>query len=98
VQPVPFYDRKTDMVTKFDNTTECGEVKTMPDVVCFCGCYYRFEGDIGVCPRCAEYVSVNTVSPEERRQMQAELALVLAANEPAVGVEGSAERRSDLGY
>jgi hypothetical protein len=69
----------------------------MPDVVCFCGRYYRFQGDIGVCPRCGEYASVTTVSPEERQQMQAELALVLAAPEQGVSAEGSAERRSDLG-
>jgi hypothetical protein len=69
----------------------------MPDVVCFCGRYYRFDGDIGVCLRCGEYASVTTVSPEEQQQMQAELALVLAANEQGLSVEGSAERRSDLG-
>ena len=69
----------------------------MPDVVCFCGRYYRFEGDIGVCPRCGEYASVTTVSAEEQQQMRAELALVLSANEQCVSAEGSAERRSDLG-
>jgi hypothetical protein len=69
----------------------------MPDVVCFCGRYYRFQGDIGVCPRCGEYASVTTVSPEEQREMRAELALVLAANERGVSAEGSADRRSNLG-
>lgn len=69
----------------------------MPDVVCFCGRYYRFQGDIGVCPRCGEYASLTTVSPEEQQQMQAELALVLAANERDLSAEGSAEHRSDLG-
>jgi hypothetical protein len=69
----------------------------MPDVVCFCGRYYRFEGDIGTCPRCGEYASVTTVSPEEQQQMQAELALLLAATEQGLGGEGSTERRSSLG-
>ena len=69
----------------------------MADVVCGCGRYYRFEGDIGVCPRCGEYASVTRVSPEERQQMQAELALVLAANEQGRSPEGSAERAPDLG-
>jgi hypothetical protein len=69
----------------------------MPDFVCSCGRYYRFEGDIGMCPRCGEYASVTTVSPEEQQQMQAELALVLAATEQDLSGEGPAERRSSLG-
>ena len=69
----------------------------MPDVVCFCGRYHRFEGDIGVCPRCGEYASLTVVSPEEEQEMRAELALVLGANQLDVSAERSAERRSDLG-
>jgi hypothetical protein len=69
----------------------------MPDVACFCGRYYRFEGDIGVCPRCGEYASLGAVSPEEEHQMRDELDLVLAAHEQSVSTKGSAERRSDLG-
>ena len=69
----------------------------MPDVVCFCGRYYRFQGAIGVCPRCGECTSVTTVSAEEQREMRAELALVLAANERGASVEGFADRRSNLG-
>jgi hypothetical protein len=82
-------------MSQYDTCRE--QVKTMPDVVCFCGRYYRFEGDIGVCPRCGEYASVTTVSPEEQQQMQAELDLVLAANKQGLSAKGSVERRSDLG-
>jgi len=53
----------------------------MPDVACFCGRYYRFEGDLGSCPRCGEYASLSTVSPEEQHQMRDELDLVLAAHD-----------------
>lgn len=69
----------------------------MPDVVCFCGRYFRFEDDIGVCPRCGEYASLTTVSSEEQHQMRDELDLVLGAHEPRVSLERSAERRADLG-
>ena len=69
----------------------------MPDVVCFCGRYYRFQGDLGVCPRCGECASVTTVSPKEQREMRAELALVLAANERGVSAERFADRWSNLG-
>ncbi|HYB29424.1 MAG TPA: hypothetical protein VEF89_22625 [Solirubrobacteraceae bacterium] len=69
----------------------------MPDVVCFCGRYYRFEGDIGVCPRCGEYASLSTVSPEEQHQMRDELDLVLGAHEESLRIEGSAGCRSDPG-
>jgi uncharacterized paraquat-inducible protein A len=73
------------------------QVNTMSDVVCSYGCYYRFEGDIGVCPRCGEYASVTIVSFEERQQMQAELALVLTAIEQRLSADAWAEPRSDLG-
>ncbi len=53
----------------------------MTDVVCFCGCYYRFTGDIGVCPRCGEYASLTRVAPEEEQQMRDELELLLSASE-----------------
>jgi hypothetical protein len=69
----------------------------VPDLVCWCGRYYRFEGDIGVCQRCGEYASVTTVSPDEQQQMRDELDLVVTAHEQSVSVEGSAERRSELG-
>ena len=49
----------------------------MIDVVCFCGRYYRFTGDIGVCPSCGEYTSFARVSPEEEQQMRRELELLL---------------------
>ena len=68
----------------------------MPDVACFCGRYYRFEGDIGVCPRCGEYASRSMVSPEEEQAMRDELDLVLARQEQSVSIEGSAEHRSDV--
>jgi hypothetical protein len=70
---------------------------TMPDVACFCGHYYRFEGEIGVCPRCGEYASLSTVSPNEQHQMRDELDLLLAGHEQSVSIEGSVERGSDLG-
>lgn len=69
----------------------------MSDVVCFCGCYYRFAGDIGMCPRCGEYLSLTSVSPEEEQQMRDELDLLLAANEQSFTTEGSAETQSDFG-
>ena len=75
------------MLTNFAIRDMPRAVKTAPDVFGFCGRYYRFEGDIGVCPRCVS-ASVTTVSPEERQQMQAELALVLAAPEQGVSAEG----------
>lgn len=69
----------------------------MPDVACFCGRYFRFDGDIGVCPRCGEYASLSMVSSEEEQAMRDELDLVLAAQEHSVSIEESAERTSDLG-
>lgn len=69
----------------------------MPDVVCFCGCYYRFTSDIGVCPRCGEYMSLARVSPEEGQQMRDELNLLLTADEQSLSAEGGVENPSDPG-
>ncbi len=73
------------------------QVMTMPNVVCFCGRYFRFDGDIGACPQCGEYATLRTVSSEEQHQMRDELDFVLAAHEPRVSLERSAEHRADLG-
>jgi hypothetical protein len=54
----------------------------MTNVVCFCGSYYAFEGDIGICPRCGEYTSFTRASPEEEEQMRAELELLLRQQQP----------------
>lgn len=53
----------------------------MTDVVCSCGLYYRFTGDIGVCPRCGEYASLTRVDPQQEQQMRDELELLLSASE-----------------
>ncbi|HTP18930.1 MAG TPA: hypothetical protein VMJ65_04960 [Solirubrobacteraceae bacterium] len=49
----------------------------MTNVACFCGCSFSFEGEIGMCPRCGEYTSFTTVTPEEEQRMREELARVL---------------------
>jgi hypothetical protein len=49
----------------------------MTEVACFCGCFYRFSGDIGVCPKCGELVSFTRASSETARQMRDELRLLL---------------------
>lgn len=49
----------------------------MIDVVCGCGCYYRFRTDIGICPRCGDYTTFRRVSAGEELQMRAELELLL---------------------
>ena len=69
----------------------------MPDGVCLCSGYYRFERHIGVCSRSGEYAILSTVSSEDQHQMRHELDLVLAAHEQGVSIEGSAGRRSDPG-
>jgi len=69
----------------------------MPDVVCFCGRYYRFAGDIGVCPRCGEDASLTCVSPEQEQQMRDELNLLLTAHAQSLGAEGGAVNASDPG-
>ena len=68
----------------------------MPDVVCVCGRYYRFEGDIGACPRCGEYASPSRFSPEARHQMRDELDLPLAVREHRISI-GCSRRPSYVG-
>jgi predicted ATP-dependent serine protease len=57
----------------------------MTHVAYFCGCCYSFVGDVGVCPRCGEYTTFTTVTPDEEHQMRDELRLLLddvAASKP----------------
>ena len=68
----------------------------MPDVVCVCGRYYRFEGDIGACPRCGQYASPSRFSPEARHQMRDELDLPLAVREHRISI-GCSRRPSYVG-
>jgi len=62
------------------------------DVACFCGCSYSFDGDLGACPACGEYVTLRRVSEAEARQMRAELDLLLSAGANTAAVP--ARRRS----
>jgi hypothetical protein len=61
------------------------------DVACFCGCSYSFEGDLGACPACGEYVTMRNVSEAEAREMRAELDLLLNAGADTAAVP--ADRR-----
>ncbi len=70
----------------------------MTDVVCLCGRYYRFTGDIGVCPRCREYASLTNVSPEEEHQMRDELDLLLSSHGQSLSTERSGQDWSDPGH
>jgi hypothetical protein len=45
----------------------------MIEVDCFCGCVYAFSADIGVCPKCGEYVTIPRVTTAEVRQIRREL-------------------------
>jgi len=48
----------------------------MTEVACFCGCAYRFDGHLGVCPRCGE--PVDLCPPRQNGQVAA-LAPAMAA-------------------
>jgi hypothetical protein len=56
----------------------------MMNVVCFCGCTYSFSGDLGVCPKCGEYVTFSHVPMDEERQMRGELDAVLDTHDGLV--------------
>lgn len=45
----------------------------MIDVACFCGTAYSFDGDVGVCPKCGEVVSLVGAFPATERRMLEEL-------------------------
>ena len=55
------------------------------DVACFCGFRHRLIGDLGICPRCGDYVTLNRVSDAEASQMRAELDLLLHEGPPDAG-------------
>jgi hypothetical protein len=56
----------------------------MMDVACFCGCVCSFSGDLGVCPRCGEYVTLSRVTLEEERQMRCEVDAFLHSRDGPV--------------
>ena len=55
------------------------------DVACFCGFRIRLVADLGICPRCGDYVTLNRVSDAEASQMRAELGLLLHEGPPHAG-------------
>jgi predicted amidophosphoribosyltransferase len=57
----------------------------MIDVVCFCGCWYAFDGDTGACPQCGEPVTFHR-SPAGQQQKVPEPERL----EPSVG-DGSGD-------
>jgi hypothetical protein len=56
----------------------------MTHVDCFCGCCFSFDGGLGACPQCGEYVTFTSPSADERQQMHDELdRLINAVTETA---------------
>jgi hypothetical protein len=51
---------------------------TMINVVCYCGCAYSFQGDLGSCPTCGESVSFTRGSDAETPDRQETIAKILA--------------------
>jgi hypothetical protein len=54
----------------------------MTDVVCFCGCCYSFDGEVGVCPLCGEYVGLTGVSVPEVTVLRARYVSLEHAIDP----------------
>lgn len=50
----------------------------MINVVCYCGCAYSYQGDLGSCPACGEYVSFTRGSDAETQDGQETIAKILA--------------------
>lgn len=48
----------------------------MTKVLCFCGISFFYEGEIGVCPNCYEYVTNMRTTPREAQEMQEDLDLL----------------------
>ncbi|MFZ0089018.1 MAG: hypothetical protein WAL63_05910 [Solirubrobacteraceae bacterium] len=63
----------------------------MTDVACFCGCSFSFAGEIGMCPRCGEGVTLTLAAAADAAEMRTELEALLAGpreDRAAVGALG----------